>query len=406
MQTVTKKVNAALDALKQGKMIILTDSPNRENEGDLIALAENVSAETINFMIRQGTGIVCISLPEEKLKQLNLPFMVRPEENSSSAGTPFTISVDAALGITTGVSAADRALTINVMMQDHAKPSDLTKPGHIFPLQARAGGVLERQGHTEGALDLAILAGSKAGGVLCEIMNADGSMAQGQDLIDFANKHQLISISIDELIEYRLLHENLIADQTQASLPTAEYGAFKLQVVKEKFTGNEHMVLLHEKTDLSQPLLVRIHSCCATGDLFSSLRCDCHQQLHYALKQISEQGGMLIYLNQEGRGIGLFNKIKAYALQEQGLDTVEANEKLGLPVDDRKYHVAANILRQYHVKHVKLLTNNPEKINALKQCGISTVERANLPVFNNEHNKFYLQTKKEKLKHNIDVNRE
>ncbi|MBI5448021.1 MAG: 3,4-dihydroxy-2-butanone-4-phosphate synthase [Gammaproteobacteria bacterium] len=379
-------------------MIILTDNPERENEGDLIFPAETITSDVVNFMIRKGTGIVCLSLTAEALKKLELPLMVSTSDNSSSRGTPFTLSIDARHGITTGVSAADRVKTIHDAVLD-PKPENLVKPGHIFPLQAREGGVLERAGHTEGAVDLVRLAGFKPAAVLCEIMNEDGSMTHGEKLEEFARVHQITLLSIDDLVAYRLRHENLIEKETSALLPLKEYGEFTITVIKEKINGDEHVVLT-KNLKTNNPL-VRIHSACMTGDLFHSLRCDCHQQLHYSLKKISEEGGLLIYLNQEGRGIGLFNKIKAYALQEKGLDTLEANEQLGLPIDSRKYYLAANILRNKKIKKLKLLTNNPEKVNDLNRYGSFDVEAMPLPAFYNEYNVDYLNVKKTKLQHTI-----
>ncbi|MFZ2315909.1 MAG: 3,4-dihydroxy-2-butanone-4-phosphate synthase [Gammaproteobacteria bacterium] len=405
MQASIKRVEIALAELKNGNMVILIDDPDRENEGDLIALAENITPKNMNMMIHHGSGIVCLSMTEARLNELNLPLMLPASHNTSCRGTPFTISIDARDGITTGVSAEDRTKTIQVAYDDKTTPDQLVKPGHIFPLQARDGGVFERQGHTEGALDLAVLAGSKPAAVLCEIMNPDGSMTRGKQLDDFAKEHNLHVLAISDIIEYRLQHENMVVEETSATVPLDNYGTFKMTVIKEKFTNQEHMILTSETVPANnKPLLVRIHSACVTGDIFSSQRCDCHQQLHYSLKRISEEGGMLIYLNQEGRGIGLFNKIKAYALQENGLDTVEANEKLGLPADLRQYHIAANILRNHNVPAIRLLTNNPDKVNSLKKHGFENVEREAMPIFQNEHNEKYLKTKKEKLKHDINLN--
>lgn len=404
MQSNIERVEKALRDLKQGKMIILTDDPGRENEGDLIISAEHISPETMNFMIRNGSGIVCVAMTSDHLKKLDLPLMVTAAENTSMRGTPFTLSIDAKDGITTGVSSADRAKTIQVMLDDATCPDDLVKPGHIFPLQAKAGGVFERQGHTEGAVDLIRLTGSKPAAVLCEIMNPDGTMTRGQQLDEFARIHNLAMLSIDDIISYRLQHEYMIEDETSSLFPLEKYGQFKISVLKEKFNGNEHMVLRKEGKSSNKPILIRIHSSCCTGDLFASERCDCHKQLHYSLERISEEGGMLIYLNQEGRGIGLFNKIKAYALQEQGYDTVQANLELGLPIDSRKYHIAASILRKLEINHVRLLTNNPNKISDLEKYGIKTVEREIMPTFEQSHNHFYLQTKKIKLNHSIDLN--
>lgn len=405
MQASIKRVEIALAELKKGNMVILVDDPDRENEGDLIALAENITPHNMNMMIHHGSGIVCLSMTEARLNELNLPLMLPASQNTSCRGTPFTISIDARDDITTGVSAEDRTKTILVAYDEKTTPDQLVKPGHIFPLQARDGGVFERQGHTEGAVDLAVLAGSKPAAVLCEIMNPDGTMTRGKQLDEFAEKYDLHMLAISDIIEYRLQHENMIVEETTATVPLDNYGTFKMTVIKEKFTNHEHMILSSEKTpDANKATLVRIHSACVTGDIFSSQRCDCHQQLHHSLKRISEEGGMLIYLNQEGRGIGLFNKIKAYGLQESGLDTVEANEKLGLPADLRQYHIAANILRNRHIPAIRLLTNNPEKVDSLKKHGFENVEREVMPIFQNEHNAKYLKTKKEKMKHEINLN--
>lgn len=403
MQPFVINVQKASQELQRGKMIILIDDPHRENEGDLIIPAENVTPEIINFMIRNGTGIVCLSLTEQQLKQLSLPLMVSPCANTSKRGTPFTISIDAKIGITTGVSAIDRAKTIQTAINSHTHPEDLVKPGHVFPLQAKNHGVLERQGHTEGAVDLVRLAGFKPAAVLCEIMNADGSMAVGQQLIEFSRRHELMILTIDDITNYRLATENLIEEETSTTISLEDYGPFTITVIKEKVSQQEHIILSKENTHKNTSTLVRIHSSCATGDLFASKRCNCHAELHYSLERISQEGGVLIYLNQEGRGIGLLNKIKAYTLQDQGLDTVEANEQLGLPIDARKYFIAANYLRQHHIDDIRLLTNNPNKITDLKKYGIFQIKREPLPSFQNEFNYHYLKAKKEKLNHLIQV---
>lgn len=401
MQAQIKRVELALEHLKQGKMILLTDHPDRENEGDLIVAAEHITPEAMNFMIRNGSGIVCLATTREYLEKFNLPLMVPPSENTSAAGTPFTISIDAKDG-TTGVSAAARANTIKIMVDDHATENDIVKPGHIFPLQAREGGVFERQGHTEGAVDLAKLAGCKPSAVICEIMNTDGTMTHGKQLIEFAQQHELHILSVEDIVAYRLHHEYMIEDEVSAALPLSKYGTFKISVVREKFSGIEHIILSKEKNDATKATLVRMHSSCITGDLFASERCDCQKQLHYSLQRLSEEGGILIYLNQEGRGIGLFNKIRAYALQQEGYDTVEANLELGLPVDSRKYYIAANILRKLNINHIRLLTNNPQKIAGLQNSGIINVEREPMPSFKHTNNQTYLNTKKTKLNHFID----
>jgi 3,4-dihydroxy 2-butanone 4-phosphate synthase/GTP cyclohydrolase II len=402
MSPQNERVKRALSDLAEGKMVILMDDENRENEGDLIVAAEKITPEIMNFMIRYGSGIVCLSTTSERLKKLNLPLMVPEKENTSMRGTPFTLSIDAREGITTGVSATDRTRTVQIAMQDDVDPDKLAKPGHIFPLQARDGGVLERQGHTEGAVDLARLAGFKPAAVLCEIMNPDGTMAHDQQIEAFAKEHELNVLSIDDIITYRLQHENFILDEVETILPIEHYGSFKATAIKDEMTQDTHIVLQKEMKDPSQPYLVRIHSSCVTGDLFASKRCDCNKQLHYALQRINEEGGMLIYLNQEGRGIGLFDKIRAYALQDRGFDTVEANQQLGLPADSRNYYLAANILRNRHFTHIRLLTNNLNKVSDMQKYGIETVERVPMPSFHNEHNHHYLKTKNEKLNHVIN----
>jgi 3,4-dihydroxy 2-butanone 4-phosphate synthase / GTP cyclohydrolase II len=352
-------------------------------------------------MIRNGSGIICLPLLEPQLKKLGIPLMVPKHENTSPKGTPFTVSIEAKHGVSTGVSAADRAQTILTAVAETTTAEDIVKPGHIFPLQARQAGVLERAGHTEGAIDLVRLAGFKPAAVLCEVMNPDGTMACGRALENFANQHQIKMLSIEDIIQYRLCKENLIEEEVSANLPLDEYGQFRIFIVREKISGKEHLVLTKGQLNSNEPIIVRVHSACITGDLFGSKRCDCNKQLHYALKKISEEGGILIYLNQEGRGIGLFNKIKAYSLQEKQFDTVEANEQLGLPIDSRNYSIAANILRNWNISHIRLLTNNPEKIQDIKKYGIQHVEKEVLPTFHNEHNYHYLKTKKEKLNHNI-----
>jgi 3,4-dihydroxy 2-butanone 4-phosphate synthase/GTP cyclohydrolase II len=399
-QSPLERVEAALRDIQLGKMIILTDDPERENEGDLVIAAEKVTPEAMNFIIRHTSGIVCLSLPQAQCEKLALPFMVAPTDNSSLRGTPFTISIDAKHPHATGVSAADRVRTVQAAIAADAVPDDLVKPGHIFPLQAKAGGVLERAGHTEGAIDLVRLANLKPAAVLCELMNLDGTMMRGAELNNFARQHKLALVSIADLIEYRYHYENLLAVTVTANLPLAGCEGLQVMAVREELTGGEHLVLMN-LVNAEQPVLARIHSSCLTGDLFGSLRCDCNKQLHYSLERIKQEGGVLIYLQQEGRGIGLFNKIKAYALQDGGLDTIEANEKLGLPIDSRQYHIAANVLRNLGLRRVRLLTNNMNKVAELKKFGIDVVGREVMPVFCNQHNKKYLEVKKDKLKHEI-----
>ncbi len=398
MQAYIKHVESALEDLREGKPIILTDNPERENEGDFIFPAEMITPEMMNFIIRHSSGIVCLALFENEIKKLDLPYMVPANENTSLRGTPFTVSIDAKEGITTGVSAIDRVKTVRAVINDHVKPEDLVRPGHIFPLYAKEGGVLERPGHTEGSVDLMKLAGLKSAAVLCEVMNSDGTMAKGAQLTEFAKEHNIKLLSIEDIMAYRMAREDLIAEEVSTEIPLESFGTFTFTVIKEKITGIEH-VILEKKIKNPGATLVRIHSVCLTGEIFGSLRCDCRQQLQYSLKRLEEEGGILIYLDQEGRGIGLLNKIKAYALQEKGLDTIEANEKLGLPIDSRKYYIAANVLRNRGISQVRLLTNNPAKVNDLKKYGITNVEIEHLPVFCNEHNKKYLQAKKSKLNH-------
>tara|TARA_R110000868_G_scaffold399137_1_gene672734 strand:- start:404 stop:1657 length:1254 start_codon:yes stop_codon:yes gene_type:complete len=400
MQPYVERVEKAIADLKHGKMVVLTDHPDRENEGDIIFPAEIITPDVINFMIKHCSGIICLSLLPEQSKKIGLSHMVSPSDNTSKGGTPFTIPIDARHGITTGVSAKDRATTILAAINDNAVESDLVKPGHVFPLIAQEGGVLQRQGHTEGSLDIVSLAGFKPTAVICEIMNPDGTMSSGDKLKEFAIEHELTMLAIDDLIAYRLSREDMIAEEISTELPLKNHGTFTMSVIREKYTEKEH-VTLTSQAGLSETPLVRIHSACMTGDLFGSERCDCGQQLDYSLKRIAEEGGMLIYLNQEGRDIGIFNKIKAYTLQEGGLDTVEANKKLGLPVDGRNYFIAANILRNKDISSIRLLTNNMRKSDCLKKYGLEAVTIENMPAFSNEHNLHYLQTKMKKLNHQI-----
>lgn len=404
MLTHIENVTRAINELRQGKMVILIDNPQRENEGDLIFPAEIIQQSIINFMLHHCSGIICLGLLPEQARRLGLDYMVAPYLNTSARSTPFTVSIDAACNITTGVSAHDRTHTILTAMRDNVTPDDLARPGHVFPLQAQIGGVLVRPGHTEGSIDLVRLAGYKPAAVLCEIMNPDGTMAKDQELINFAQQHQLALVSIDDLIAYRRTTENLILEDASALLPIEQQHHFTFKVVKERYTEQEHIVLLNLSQVLdTESCLVRIHSSCITGDVFGSLRCDCSQQLQYALQRIGSEGGMLIYLNQEGRGVGLLNKIKAYALQEQGFDTVDANQHLGLPIDAREYYLAANILRNHNINNVSLLTNNPQKAAGLNKYGINNVTPVPMPVFCTQNNKNYLLTKKSKLHHDIEV---
>lgn len=407
MRAYQDRVLAAIKDLQQGKMIILVDDLDRENEGDLIFPAETITPDIINFMVRHGSGIVCLPITKSKAKTLGLSYMIAPHEKRSAAFTPaFTASIEAKVGVKTGVSAVDRAHTIKTAIRDDACADDLVMPGHIFPIMAQEDGVLARTGHTEGSVDLVRMAGFKPAAVLCEVMNPDGTMASGDQLRTFANTHQISILAIADIVDYRLSQENLIAEETHAFLPLEKYGDFTISVIKEKINSREHL-LLEKKTsktsNTSKPKLVRIHSTCTTGDLFASLRCDCHQQLHYSLQRISEEGGLLIYLNQEGRGIGLFNKIKAYALQEQGLDTVEANLQLGLPSDSRSYSIAANILRNLEIREIRLLTNNPAKVKDLQKFSSIKIIQETMPAFCHPQNQTYLSTKQKKLNHLLNV---
>lgn len=398
------RIEAAIQALKNRKCVILTDHPDREDEGDLIFAAEFSTPELMNFMLRNTSGIICMPILAEKANALNLPLMIPEENNSSSRQTPFTISIDARVGVTTGVSTEDRHHTILAACHEHAQPSDLVSPGHIFPLIAKNHGVLERPGHTEGSIDLMKLAGLKKVAILCELMNADGSMMRGEKLIAFSKQHDIPMLSIDDLILYRQVNEALLTFSKPANLPTEQHGEFTLFSVREIINQKEHIILTKanpENSALSNPPLVRIHSACATGDIFHSLRCDCAKQLNHALDCIQAEGGFLIYLNQEGRGTGIFNKVNAYALQETGMDTVDANLALGLPEDAREYGIVAQILKHFNLSKIRLLSNNPKKIDALQSFGIE-VERQATPIFLNKKNQAYLQTKRNKLKHLID----
>jgi 3,4-dihydroxy 2-butanone 4-phosphate synthase/GTP cyclohydrolase II len=393
-------VEAAIADVRAGKMVVLVDDADRENEGDLCMAAEKVTPEAINFMAKYGRGLVCLSLTEERLEQLRLHMMVPDYENNSGFGTAFTVSIEARHGVTTGISAADRATTVHAAIADEAVPNDLARPGHIFPLRAREGGVLRRTGQTEGSVDLARLAGCKPAGVICEIMNDDGSMARMPDLLDFAKTHDLKIVSIADLIQYRLRNETLVRRAAEAIMPTVA-GDFRTVVYENDIDRVDHMALVKGEIDPDHAVLVRVHSECLTGDAFGSRRCDCGEQLRATMKMIEAEGaGVLLYMRQEGRGIGLKNKIKAYGLQDQeGLDTVEANERLGFPPDMRDYGVGAQILVDLGVRKMRLITNNPGKRAGIEGYGLSIVDRVPLEVKPNEKNLEYLRTKKEKLGH-------
>ncbi|WP_461831790.1 bifunctional 3,4-dihydroxy-2-butanone-4-phosphate synthase/GTP cyclohydrolase II [Aquifex sp.] len=393
-------VEEAIEDIRKGKMVIVVDDPDRENEGDLVMAAEKVTPEAINFMAKYGRGLICLSLPPERCEELDLHPMT--PVNTDPKGTYFCVSIDAhpKHGTTTGISAYDRAITIKLAVSPDAKPSDFVKPGHVFPLKARPGGVLERAGHTEASVDLARLAGLYPAGVICEIMKDDGTMARLPDLMEFAKKHNLKIITIADLIKYRLKKETLVERVATAHLPTP-WGIFKIHAYRHKLTGSEQVALTMGEWKEDEPVLVRVHSECLTGDVFRSFRCDCRPQLEKALEMIAKEGkGVLVYiLGHEGRGIGIANKIKAYELQEKGYDTVEANEKLGYPPDLRDYGIGAQILRDLGVRKMKLMTNNPRKIVALEGFGLEVVDRVPIKIEPNEHNRIYLQVKKDKLGH-------
>jgi 3,4-dihydroxy 2-butanone 4-phosphate synthase / GTP cyclohydrolase II len=399
MDVVFDPIEEVLDEVRQGHLVIVTDDANRENEGDLILAAEKATPELINFMIRYTSGVICVPMEGKDLDRLELPLMTI--RNTESMRTAYTISVDAKEGVTTGISAADRARTIRLLADPSTTEEDLVRPGHVFPLRYREGGVLRRAGHTEAAVDLARLAGLTPAGVLAEIVNEDGSMARLPDLLGFKRKHNLKICSIENLIAYRRAREVLIERLEIVNLPTL-YGDFRLHLYRSVIDDVHHLALVKGTVSPDEPTLVRVHSECLTGDVFGSQRCDCGDQLHAALQHIDKAGsGVLVYMRQEGRGIGLAAKIRAYKLQEQGLDTVEANEKLGFPMDLREYGMGAQILVDLGVRHIRLLTNNPKKVVGLEGYGLNIVEQLPIRADANPHNARYLKTKRDKMGHLI-----
>ncbi|MAJ98086.1 MAG: bifunctional 3,4-dihydroxy-2-butanone-4-phosphate synthase/GTP cyclohydrolase II [Flavobacteriales bacterium TMED288] len=400
MKNNLNTVKEALEDIKNGKIVIVVDDENRENEGDFVVAAEKVTPEIVNFMAKNGRGLICVPILEKRANELNLDMMVG--KNTDPNKTQFTVSVDLiGDGCTTGISALDRYKTIKALIDKNTKPENLSRPGHIFPLKAKNGGVLRRTGHTEAAIDLARLAGLDPSGVIVEIMNEDGTMARLPELYQISKKYNLKIISIENLVAYRMRNESLIEKIESINLPT-DFGDFKLTVFKQTNKNRYHLSLHKGVINSKNPILVRVHSSCVTGDIFNSCRCDCGKQLEKAMKMIEKEGtGIVVYMNQEGRGIGFLNKIKAYKLQEKGLDTVEANNKLGFKADERDYGIGAQILNYMGASKLRLMTNNPKKRAGLMGYGIEIIENIPLIIKNNKHNKFYLETKKKKLGHNL-----
>lgn len=402
MEVKLNTIEEAIADIKAGRVVIVVDDENRENEGDFLTAARNITPEIINFMVTHGRGLVCAPLIESRCDELGLDLMV--QTNSAAYETPFTVSVDLiGHGCTTGISAADRSKTVKALIDPDIKPEELGKPGHIFPLRAKAGGVLRRAGHTEAAIDLARLAGFEPAGVIVEILNEDGSMARLPQLAEIAEKFDLKLISIEDLIKYRIKNESLIERVIDVKLPTKQ-GDFDMLLYKNTSTGEEHLVLKKGEWEKDEPLLVRVHSSCMTGDIFGSCRCDCGPQLHKAMEMIEKEGkGVIVYMNQEGRGIGLTNKLKAYKLQEEGYDTLEANLKLGFKGDERDYGIGAQIIRDLNISKLRLMTNNPTKRTGLIGYGLEIVENVPLEIESNKHNELYLKTKRDKMGHSLNL---
>ena len=398
----TATVDQAIKAVKAGQIIIIVDDEDRENEGDLMVAAEKATPEIVNFMTKHGRGLICMPLTKERLKDLHLPLMVR--DNTAPYQTAFTVSIDSREGVTTGISAHDRAKTIQVAIDPKTKPSDLTHPGHIFPLEARGGGVLERAGQTEASVDIARMAGLKPAGVICEIMSEDGTMARMPQLEELSRTHDIPILTIADLIKYRMKHETLVKKIEEASLPT-RFGDFQITIFEDLIHGEHHLALVKGEIKKDVPTLVRAHSQCLTGDTFGSIRCDCGEQLHQAMQMIHKEGkGVILYiLSHEGRGIGFTNKIKAYAIQDHGADTVEANQKLGFKADQRDYGIGAQILASLGANKLRLITNNPRKFVGLSGYGLEIVERVPLEIQPNKNNLKYLKTKKEKMGHILEM---
>jgi 3,4-dihydroxy 2-butanone 4-phosphate synthase/GTP cyclohydrolase II len=395
-------IDEALLDIRKGKMVILVDDEDRENEGDLCIAAEKATPQAINFMAKHGRGLICLSLTEDRVRQLQLPLMV--SDNTSAFKTAFTVSIEAKRGVTTGISAADRATTILTAIADDAKPEDLARPGHVFPLEAKKGGVLVRTGQTEGSVDLARLAGLKPAGVICEVMNDDGTMARMPDLDVFSKRHNVKIVTIADLIRYRLQNESLVHRAAVTTLPTVYGGEFQAIAYENEVDKQQHLALVKGDIHTDEAVLVRVHSECLTGDVFGSQRCDCGDQLHTAMRMVDKEGrGVIVYMHQEGRGIGLINKMKAYALQDQGQDTVEANLALGFEPDLRDYGLGAQILRDLGIRKIRLMTNNPKKIVGLQGYGLEVVERISIECKPGKRNINYLKTKKKKMGHLLNI---